>query len=344
MENVTRVGLDLSKRVFHFHGVNHAGRRVYRKKVYRDALEAELVRLPRGCEVVMEACGSSHHWARKIEELGFRAKQIPAAYVKPFVKSQKNDFNDAEAICEAASRPSMRFVPVKSAEQQALQAVHRIRERLIGNRTALINQIRGLLSEHGVVFPKGGRIIRRELLSALPAYQEQLPPFLYSVLLQLHSELLRLDEEIRSYEKHLERYAKESAAVRRLLTIPGIGLLTATALVAACGDPKAFKNGRHFAAWLGLVPRQETSGGKAALRGITKRGDVYLRKLLIHGARTVTRYCSAKKDALSLWVQRLRERRGNNLAAVALANKNARIAWRLMAFDEPFRSTLPCAA
>ena len=343
MENVTRVGVDLSKNVFHFHGANHAGRKVFRKRVYRADMERELRQLPRNCEVVMEASGSSHYWARKVEELGLKAKQIPAQRVKAFVSSQKNDFNDAEAICEAADRPNMRFVPTKSVKQQELQALHRIRQRLIGNRTALINQIRGLLSEHGIVLPRGVRVLRKELLSKISVYQEQLSIEFRDVLIQLHSELLRLDEGIKSYECRLERFSKLNPVAKRLLTVPGIGLLTATALVSACGDTRAFRNGRHFAAWLGLVPKQVTTGGEPKLLGITKRGDVYLRTLLIHGARAVVQRHKNKDDKLNLWVKKLFERKGPNLTAVALANKNARIAWRLMTFDEVFCPQLPSA-
>ena len=337
MENITRVGLDLSKRVFHLYGVNHTGRKVLKKRVYREALLSELSSLPQGCEVVMEACGSSNFWSQEVERLGFKAKQIPANFVKPFVKSQKNDFNDAEAICEAASRPSMRYVPTKSAEQQDLQALHRIRERLIGNRTALINQIRGLLSERGVIFPQGALIIRKELLKFLSTPQEKCS-------LSFCETLTQLDDKVAVCDRKLKYHAKECPKAARLLTIPGIGVLTATAMVSASGDPKTFKNGRHFAAWLGLVPRQVSTGGKPKLLGITKRGDVYLRKLLIHGARAVLRYAPKKTDKLNLWVTKLCEKKGANLAAVALANKNARIAWRLMTSNEVFNPLLPCAA
>lgn len=344
MENITRIGVDLSKLVFHLYGVNHAGRMVFKKRVYRDAVLRELSQAPQGCEVVMESCGSSHYWAREIEHLGYRVRQIPAVLVRPFVKSQKNDFNDAEAICEAASRPSMRFVPTKSVQQQDLQALHRIRERLVGNRTALINQLRGLLSERGLVFPQGATIVKKAVRNFLETEQANHTYQFFDLVTQLHTELCEVEQKILSYEKRLKLRARECPTIRRLLTIPGIGVLTATAIMSACGDPKVFKNGRHFAASLGLVPKQDTTGGKPRLLGITKRGDVYLRKLLIHGARAVLRHVTKKTDKLSLWVKKLCEKKGTNLTAVALANKNARIAWRLLTSNEVFDPALPHAA
>lgn len=304
----------------------------------------ELRELPIGCEIAMEACGSSHYWAREAKAVGLTVKQIPANLVKPFVKSQKNDFNDAEAICEAASRPTMRYVPIKSGEQQDLQALHRIRERLIGNRTALINQMRGLLSERGVVMPQGATTIKRELLSMLRERQSHCSCDFWEVLSQLHTELCEIEVKIAGYDRTLKESAMRSPTTKRLLTIPGIGVLTATAIASACGDPKVFKNGRHFAAWLGLVPRQMSTGGKTRLVGITKRGDAYLRRLFIQGAHAVLRHSGKKTDKLNLWVKKLRERKGANVTAVALANKNARIAWRLMTSDEVFNPALPFAA
>lgn len=334
METVKTVGLDLSKQVFHFHGRNHAGRMVMKKKVRREQLLQEISELPGGCTVFLEATKSAHYWSREFERMGKTAKQIPPQLVKPYLKSQKNDFNDAEAICEAGSRPGMRFVPAKSEEQQLLQQLHRVRERLVRNRTQLINQIRGFLGEHGVVLPLGVKAVRLFLsrgdelsLNARPLFET------------LRSELVSLEESISRWEFELKRDVERFPEVKRLCSIPGMGILTASAIVSSHGDFKSFKNGRHFAAWLGLVPEQYSSGGKAKLLGLTKRGNVYVRKLLVQGAMAVIRHALKKSDPHSLWIQKLYHRKGAKLTAIALANKNARIAWKLLVTDDTFRAS-----
>lgn len=336
MEKVTTVGVDLSKNVFHLVGMNRAGRVVWRRKAMRvkflDVLEQYA---PEGCSVFTEATSGAHYWAREIAKRNRSARQIPAQFVRPFVKSEKNDFNDAEAACEAGNRPQMRFVPTKSVEQQELEALHRVRQRRMEERTRLSNQLRGMLTEHGVVFPQGVAKLR-EFCRALQADEQSLPALLRELVLDGFEELKELERRLKEFDRKLLARVRSSELLKRLASIPGIGPLTATALIAAHGDPRAFKNGRQFAAWLGLVPRQWTTGGKPKLLGITKRGDRYLRSLLIHGARAVIRVAANKDDAHSLWIQKLQAQKGMNVTAVALANKNARIAWKLLTSGEDF--------
>lgn len=331
MENVTSVGIDLSKQAFHFHAVNHQGRVVFRKQVQRSKLLKEVRQLPKSCTVYIEATKTAHYWARQFKMEGLETKQIPPQLVKPYVKSQKNDFNDAEAICEAGGRPSMRFVPLKSEEQIILQQIHRVRERLVRERTGLINQIRSFLGEHGIVLTLGPRAVRSFL-----AKEPSVPLLAVKTFAALREELLVLDQRILNWERELEGAASQYAEIRRLCSIPGLGVLTASALISSHGDFKSFHNGRQFAAWLGLVPAQFSSGGKTKLLGITKRGNVYVRKLLVHGARAVIRHALKKADPHSLWIQKLHQRKGTKLAAIALANKNARIAWKLIVSTEQF--------
>jgi transposase len=263
--------------------------------------------------------------------------------VKPFVKSQKNDYNDAEASLEAGTRPTMRFVAPKTEGQQELQAMHRIRSRQMAERTALINQIRGILAEYGIAVSKSPAALKR-YLSERFLDDPDLSDTVKQLVVELKEELEELGERIAESEKKIQQRAKECSMVRRLMTIPGIGILTATAIAVVCGDPKMFTNGRQFAAWLGLVPRQVSTGGKTILLGISKRGDVYTRMLLIHGARNVVRYALNKEDTHSLWIRKLYAVKGMNLTAVAVANKNARIAWRIMTSHEVYNPLLPHAA
>lgn len=262
---------------------------------------------------------------------------MPPQYVKPYVKTNKNDVNDAEAVCEAVSRPNMRFVPTKSEEQLNLQALHRIRERLVRNRTSLCNQIRGLLLESGVSVPQGVSKIRCALPVIFEDLSNQLTLIERDLFSDQYTELVDLDAKINKYERQLETLAKQSNECQKLQTIPGIGMLTATALVSAIGDARAFKNGRQLAAWLGLTPRQHSSGGKDRMMGITKRGNCYLRKLLVHGARSVIYRCRNKDDNRSKWLAGIEDRRGTMKATVAQANKTARIAWAVLAKDEIYR-------
>ena len=342
MGNVSAIGVDLSKQVMHVQAANHQGKLIWRKKVDRVGFAELLEQLPPQSIVYMEACQSSHYWSRKAEGKGLVARQISPQFVKPFVKSNKNDYNDAEATLEAGTRPTMRYVATKSAEQQELQAMHRIRSRQMAERTSLINQIRGILAEQGVVINQSPKNLKKYLLNEFLSDSE-VSQGVHVLIEGLKEELNELEKRIVSGEKKILERAKACDMVQRLMTIPGIGILTATALAVVCGDPKMFKNGRQFAAFLGLVPRQVSTGGKPTLLGISKRGDVYTRMLLIHGARNVVRWALEKEDTHSLWIRKLHAVKGMNPTAVAVANKNARIAWRIMTSSEVYDPTLPHA-
>ena len=330
MAHVSVLGIDLAKQIFHIVGMDDRGTVVLRKRCPRGTLRSFIAQLP-PVVIGMEACGGAHYWARRFREHGHTVKLMAPQFVKPYVKSNKHDMADAEAIGEAVTRPTMRFVPIKEVAQQDLQALHRIRERLVKARTALINEMRGLLGEYGIVFPKGIAQFRQALLSTLAQEQAKLTELGRNVFRQLHEEWLALEQRLAYYNEQLAAICQADPACQRLLTIPGVGPLTATALVAAVSDATHFKNGRQFAAWLGLVPRQHSTGGKPRLLGISKRGDIYLRKLFVHGARATIRWIGLKNDRRSLWLRALMQRRGTNRAVVALANKNARIAWVLLA-------------
>jgi transposase len=290
------------------------------------------------CVVAMEACGSAHYWARELRRLGHEVRLIAAQFVKPYVKSGKNDANDAEAICEAASRPQMRYVAVKTAEQQAEQALHRVRSRLVKARTALANEIRGLLLEFGIVLPKGIAACRRLWAEVLEDGENGLPGLMRELLAQLSEELTQRDDDIAKLDNQIKRQCREDERMKRLLSIEGVGPISASAIVAAIGDARQFASGRDLSAWLGLVPDQHSSGGKERLGSISKRGDTYLRTLLIHGARAVVNACKNKADRKSLWLKGLMARRNKNIATVALANKNARIIWAVLARAEDYRA------
>lgn len=327
--NITTIGIDLAKHSFSLHGIDQHGKVVLRKTMSRGKLLGFMAQLP-PCVVGMEACSGAHYWGREFVKLGHQVGIMAPRFVAPYRKNEKNDSNDAEAICEAATRPSMRFVPVKSAEQQAVLVLHRIRAGLVKERTALINQLRGLLTEFGIVMPVGRYSAQEALPAILEDADNALPHLARRLLADAHDRLLKVNEQIRAYDRELETLARESEAARRLMTIPGIGAVTATALVASVGDPSQFHSGRQFAAWLGLVPRQYTTGGKVRLGRITKRGDVYLRTLLIHGTRAVLAALKDKNDRVSQWVRELVARRGYKRAVVALAAKNARILWAML--------------
>jgi len=328
-QKVNNVGIDLAKNVFHLVGTDTRGTILWRKRLARNALMPFMAQLP-PVTIGMEACGGSHYWARQFRQQGHDVKLMAPQFVKPYVKSNKNDMRDAEAIAEAVTRPTMRFVPIKEVDQQDIQALHRIRARLMKERTALINEMRGLLGEYGIVLPKGVTQLRKGLLGKLEEEQAKLTPLSEELFHRLFNELVKLEEQIAYYDAKLKAMATSHPECLRLLTIPGIGPLSATALVAAMRDASAFKNGRQFAAWLGLVPRQHSTGGQTNLLGISKRGDSYLRKLLIHGARATLRWADLKTDRRSQWIRELIARRGSNRAAVAVANKNARIVWALL--------------
>jgi len=332
------VGIDLAKTTFHLHGVDAHGIVVMRKKLSRSKLMAFMANLP-PCLAGMEACGGAHDWARKFREMGHDVRLMSPQFVKPYVKSNKNDMVDAEAICEAAGRPNTRFVPIKGIEQQDIQSLHRAREQAVKNRTAQSNQIRGLLMEYGIVLGKGVARLRKALPEVLEDADNSLSDMFRELLCGLADELRRLDERIAAYDMQIKHLRTESYACQRLMTIPGVGPMTATALAASVGDAKAFANGREMSAWLGLVPRQCSTGGKPKLLGISKRGDTYLRKLLIHGARSALQFADRKQDRRSRWAMEVEGRRGRNIAAVALANKMVRSAWVLLSRNEEYQMT-----
>lgn len=336
MTTITRVGLDLAKNVFEVHGVDEHGKPVLRKTLSRNKVLEYFAQLP-PCMVGMEACASSHHWARALGNLGHTVRLMAPQFVRPYRKNEKNDRNDAEAICEAVSRPTMRFVPVKSVDQHAVLTVHRVRARLVSERTALVNQVRGLLAEYGIVVAQGVARLRRALPTILEDAANGLPTLARQVFAERAGRLTELEASIATYDQHLATLVHASPAAQRLCQLGGVGPITATAVVATIGDGKTFRNGRQFAAWLGLTPRQHSSGGKARLGRISKRGDVYLRTLLIHGTRAVLRVSARQSDAKSQWAERLKARRGTNVAAVALAAKHARILWALLARGQDYR-------
>jgi transposase len=334
--NCTTLGIDVAKQVFQLHGVDERGQVVVQKRVSRGKLRETITQLP-SCVIGMEACGSAQYWAREFQQLGHTVKLISPQFVKPYVKRNKNDSRDAEAICEAVSRPHMRFVPLKTVESQDIQAIHRMRSRLIKERTALVNQVRGLLAERGIVIAQGITRLRKQLPVIVEDLETALTPLSREVMRELYEQLVALDERIVRADGMVHRVFTQSAACQKLAQIEGVGPVVATALVAAVGNAKEFANGRHLAAWLGLVPRQHSTGGKERLLGISKRGDRYLRTLLIHGARATVHHARRKTDARSRWILSLEERRGKNIAAVAIANKNARIAWALLTTESEYR-------
>lgn len=338
MKEINVLGIDLAKNIFQLHGTDCSGVTVLRKKLSRKELVLFIANLPK-CTIAMEACGGSHFWGRKFREMGHDIKLISPQFVKPFVKSNKNDAHDAEAIVEAAIRPNMRFVAVKTVEQQDALCLHRVRDRLIKGRTALINEIRGLLHEYGVVIPQGAQNLRGRLPEIIELSESQLSDQARVLFTGLYEELCNCDEKVTLLDKKIQAQAKASESCQKIMKIPGVGPLTATAIVASVGNASLFENGRQMSAWLGLVPRQHSSGGKNQLLGISKRGDCYVRKLLVHGARSVLKLVekSTKDDQKTRWLKQLLERRGHNRACVALANKNVRVIWKLLVTDEVYR-------
>ena len=333
---IRTIGLDLAKNVFQVHGVDEHGRPVLKRALKRHQVLAFFTHLE-SCLVGMEACAGAHYWARKLSELGHMVKLMAPQFVKPYVKTNKHDAADAEAICEAVRRPNMRFVPVKTAEQQSVLALHRAREGFVKARTAQGNQIRGLLAEHGIIIPQGIGHIANHLPRILEEGENGLPGVMHQLLELLTAHLKVLDQQVDECDERILAWHRQSEASRRLADIPGIGPMTASALLASVGEARCFANGRQLAAWLGLVPRQSSTGGKQKLLGISKRGDTYLRKLLIHGARSVIRAAERKPDKKENWLNRLIGRRHKNIASVALANKNARTVWALLVHDRRFQ-------
>jgi transposase len=331
---LTTIGIDLAKAVFQVHGADERGRAVLKKQLKRTQVLAYFANLT-PCKIGMEACGSAHYWARKLVTMGHEVVLIPPQYVKPFVKRNKNDAADAEAICEAVTRPNMPTVPIKNIEQQAILSVHRARQGFVKARTAQANQIRGLLAEYGFAIPQGIGHITQRVPEILEDGENDLPGSFRLLIQRLVDHLKELDRQVGELEREIQLWHKENALSQKLAKIPGIGPLTATAMIATVGDARQFENGRQLAAWLGIVPRQHSTGGKARLLGISKRGDRYLRTLLIHGARAVIRMAERKPDT-ETWIKRLLVRRHKNVAAVALANKNARTIWALLRHDREY--------
>ena len=343
MSEVTTIGLDIAKNVFHAHGADASGRALFSRKISRTKLLEFFARQPR-CLVALEACGGAHHWARELTLLGHEVKLIPPAYVKPFVKRNKNDAVDAEAICEAAQRPSMRFVAIKSEAQQASALVFRTRDPLVRQRTQLINAIRGHLTEYGWVAPKGpshvavlGDMLEGEMGSSLPEAARPMFRTMLDLLDQLNAKIGELDKEI-------ARRARDDTIARRLMTIPGVGPITATAIAALAPPAETFAKGRDFAAWLGLVPRQLSTGGKQKLGSISKMGERTLRRLLIIGCSAVVLQASKRGAPAGSWLEQMMGRKPRMLVTVALANKTARIIWALLMKQEDYKAPVAAAA
>ncbi|MBP9233416.1 MAG: IS110 family transposase [Hyphomonadaceae bacterium] len=336
MKTIT-IGIDLAKSVFQVHGVDAAGLITVRKKLRRAEVLTFFASLE-PCLVGMEACATAHFWARELSRLGHEVRLMPPSYVKAYLRRQKNDAADAEAICEAVMRPSMRFVPVKSAERQGVLVLHRTRELLVRQRTMLINAIRGHCAEFGMIAPQGARRSAELIGQVQAADAAVLPDLARSALLRLADQLDALAIEIHALERQLMAWHRQDEASQRLATIPGVGIITATALAASVTDPSLFRSGREFAAFLGLVPRQNSSGGKDRLGRISKMGDGYLRKLLVVGATSVIRRAADNASATGAWVRSLMERKPSRVVTVAMANKTARIAWAVLSRREDYRA------
>jgi len=333
MNKITTIGLDLAKQVFHVVCCNKQGKLIGRKKLRRKQVLDYLANLP-PCLVGMEACGASHYWARELQELGHQVKLLPAQHVKAYLRGNKNDYNDALAIAEAVVRPQMRFVAVKTTEEQDIQA---IQARRVQERTALCNQLRGLLGEYGIVLPRGVASVKRRIPGLLEDAENGLSERFRRLLAQTYEQLKELEEHIAFYTKEITLVSRRHEACQRLQTIPGFGPIVASVFFSHVGNGSGFHRGRDVAASVGLVPRQHSSGGKEVLLGISKRGDKYLRSLLVHGARSVVRQAAKKEDRLSRWIHQLVARRGHNKAVIALANKMARMGWAILAHKTTFQ-------
>lgn len=343
MAQLSIVGIDLAKNVFQLHGVDERGKQVLQRKLRRSQLALFVGNLGQ-CTIAMEACSGAHAWARKFRKMGHQAVLISPQYVKPFVKTNKSDKADAEAICEAAARPSIPHVAIKEPWHSEMQSLHRIRGRHMKNRTALCNEIRGILAEYGITIPRGPSHIKRTVPAVLDGTIscEELSENIKLAIGDMYSELAEMEKKIKKLDGQIELLARGRADCKRLMEIPGVGILTATALLAKMPNPAEFKNGRQFSAYLGLVPRHEGTGGKNRNLGLSKRGDRYLRTLLVHGARSIVRIVNLRDDNTCRWTARLKEKKGANRAAVALANKNARIAWQLVARGQNYDKQRAC--
>lgn len=335
MGNIKVLGIDLAKNVFQLHGMDESGKCVLRKRLARAKFIEFMARLP-VCVIGLEACGGSHYWARYLKRLGHEVRMMSPQFVKPYVKSNKNDRNDAQGIAEACTRGHMRFVAVKTVEQQDVLMLHRSRELAIKQRTAQANQIRGMLNEYGVILAKGINHIK-EVPTLLEEHPDKLTVIARELITHLYEQFKHYDSLVKKYDAWIENLSKDDTMWQELQKIPGVGPLIASAAMATIGDAKVFKNGRELSAYLGLVPKQHSSGEKIRLGGMSKRGDGYMRKLLIQGARNIVMTCERKKDKLSGWVAKQKQRSGFNKAAVALANKNARTIWAMLATGECYR-------
>jgi transposase len=336
MDKITTVGLDLAKQVFHLVCCDERGKVIGRKLLRRSQMLGYFAKLP-ASRVGMESCAGAHYWARELQGLGHEVKLLPPRFVKAFVRGNKNDYNDALAIAEAVVRPEMRGVAVKTVAQQDIQALHRLRSACVASRTALCNQLRGLLAEYGVILPRGVSSLRRRLPALLEDAENGLSALFRRLLAQGYQQLCELDAQIEAYTAEVERHSRQDDTCRRLQTIPGFGPVVASVFHSAVGDGQAYRRGRDVSASLGLVPRQHSSGGKSVLLGISKRGDRYLRSLLVHGARSVVQQAAHKDDRLSRWINRIKAQRGHNKAVVALANKLARIGWAVLSRRSVYR-------
>jgi transposase len=339
---IATIGIDIAKHVFQIHAVSPDGEVVLQKRLRRTDVLRFFEQLD-PCLIGMEACATAHHWARELEAFGHRVKLMPPTYVKAYIRRNKNDAADAEAICEAVSRPTMRFVPIKSIDQQGILVTHRVRSILIRQRTMMANALRSHMAEFGIIVRQGLKAIR-ELADMIEDPRLSLPPAARNALQLLVLQLEEVDERIRAVETQLVAWHRADDTSRRLASIPGVGPVTASAIAATVGDAAQFKSGREFAAWLGLTPRQKASGNKNVLSGITKRGDKYIRRLLISGAMSIIRYSRTKPTPERAWVTELLQRRPAKVVAAALANKTARIIWALMTRNETYRATYAVAA
>ncbi len=341
--NVTMIGLDIAKSVFHLVGAEASGKQVLKKRLRRKKVLEYFANLT-PCVIGIEACGGAQYWARELRGLGHEGRLINPKYVKRFLRGNKNDYNDAAALCEAVAHPETRLVPVKTPQQQDVQALHRVRRGVQDERKRCVNRARGLLGEYGIVMPKGIGAFRRRVPELLEDAENGLSALFRELLAELYAQVRALDERVAEYDKRLAQLARTDEDCQRLDEVPGFGAIISTALVASVGDGQAYHNGRHLSASLGLVPRQHGTGGKVRLLGISKRGDKSLRALVIHGARSVVRHAEHKDDALSRWINRIRSESGTNVAAVALANKLVRIAWVILRRGERYRPALAARA
>lgn len=335
MKNIKVLGIDLAKNVFQLHGTDAAGKQVLSKRLSRAKLMEFVTNLP-ACLIGIEACGSAHYWSRQFEQIGHQVKIMAPQFVKPYIQANKNDKNDARGIAEAVTRPNMKFVSRKTIEQQDILLLHRARELAIKQRTAQANQIRGLLAEYGVVMAQGISTIRK-LKLVIENNQDKLTARAEQIFTHLYEQFKQNDVQVAYYDKEIKQSAEQHAVCKEIMKIAGIGPVTASAAVATIGDARVFRGGREVSAWLGLVPKQHSSGNKVQLGGISKRGDNYVRKLLIQGARAAVKTCENKEDRLSRWTADKKQRCGFNKASVALANKNARMIWAIMKTGEAYR-------